>query len=118
MYFNAKEYMEQFGNEESIVLNDDVLPGNMWLFNKERYTKEMMKALPISNYFEWVGKHLRNEYKVVETDKFFALTGLLFEDGLNLDVDPKSDKQVIKTTQMNLRVPKIKITKDGLPQIS
>jgi hypothetical protein len=118
MYFNAKEYMEQFGNEESIVLNDDVLPGNMWLFNKERYTQEMMKALPISNYFEWAGKHLRNEYKVVETDKFFALTGLLFEDGLNLDVDPKSDKQVIKTTHMNLRVPKIKITKDGLPQIS
>ncbi|MFN5921437.1 MAG: hypothetical protein ACK45I_09065 [Bacteroidota bacterium] len=42
----------------------------------------------------------------------------MFEDGIELEVDTKNDRQVIKTTQMNLRVPKIKITKNGLPQIS
>ncbi|MFN5026036.1 MAG: hypothetical protein ACK4Y6_00625 [Bacteroidota bacterium] len=118
MYFTAKEYVEQFSSDETIVIDDTVLPGDMWVFNKEKYVQEMMAALPIPNYFEWAGKKLKTEYKNLDTDKFFSLTGLLFEDGIALEVDTKNDRQVIKTTQMNLRVPKIKITKNGLPQIS
>ncbi len=114
MYFNAKEFVEQFGHDESIIIDDSLNGQEMWVFNKEKYRDEMIKALPIPNYFEWAGKRLKAEYKNLETDKFFSLTGLLFEDGIELEVDPKSDRQVIKTSQMNLRVPKIKITKHGL----
>lgn len=118
MYFNAKEYVEQFANEETIIIDDTLNEAEMWVFNKEKYRHEMMAALPIPNYFEWAGKRLKAEYKNLETDKFFALSSLLFEDGIDLEVDPKSDRQVIKTSQMNLRVPKIKISKDGLSKIS
>lgn len=118
MYFNAKEFVEQFANDEAIIIDDSLNGQEMWVFNKEKYREEMMQALPIPNYFEWAGKKLKNEYKNLETDKFFSLTGLLFEEGIDLEVDPKSDRQVIKTSQMNLRVPKIKITKHGLSEIS
>jgi len=114
MYFNAKEFVEQFSNDESIIIDDTLANQEMWVFNKEKYREEMMASLPIPNYFEWAGKKLKSEYSHLETDKFFSLTGLLFEEGIDLEVDPKSDRQVIKTSQMNLRVPKIKITKNGL----
>jgi hypothetical protein len=114
MYFNAKEYVEQFANEESIILDDTLPTSDMWVFNKEKYRDDMMKALPIPNYFEWAGKKLRSEYKHIETDKFFALTGLLFEEEILLEVDEKTDRQVIKTSQMNLRVPKIKLKSNGI----
>lgn len=118
MYFNAKEYAEQFAHEETIIIDDSAAQSEMWVFNKDKYKAEMMQSLPISNYFEWAGKKLKSEYSNLETDKFFALSSLLFEEGIDLEVDPNADRQVIKTSQMNLRVPKIKITKDGLSKIS
>ncbi len=114
MYFNAKEYVEQFSNDEAIIIDDEQTPAEMWVFNKDKYRDEMMRALPIGNYFEWAGKKLKGEYKQLDTDKFFSLSGLLFEEGIDLEVDPDAERQVIRTTQMNLRVPKIKMTKHGL----
>ena len=114
MYFNAREYVEQFANEQTILIEDAAVDGEMWVFSKDKYREQMMHSLPIHNYFEWAGKKLKGEYKELETDKLFSLTSLLFEEGIDLDVDVKSERQVIKTTQMNLRVPKIKITKNGL----
>jgi hypothetical protein len=119
MYWNAKEFVEQFQHNEDIILNDEAVDSSsMWVFNKDLYREKLMQKLPLNNFFEWAGKTLKTEYKTIETDKFFSLTTLLFEDGISLEVDPKADRQVIKTSQMNLRVPKVKITKDGIPQIS
>ncbi len=74
----------------------------------------MLQSLPLNSFFEWAGKTLKSEYKTIETDKFFSLTTLLFEEGITLELEPKSDRQLIKTSQMNLRVPKIKITRYGI----
>ena len=118
MYFNAKEYVEQFIKEETIIIDDTMLENEKWVFNKDRYKEQMMKSLPLDNFFEWAGKNLKGEYKKIETDKFFALTALLFEEGITLEVDMKKDRQVIKTSQMNLRVPKVKITRYGISPLS
>ncbi len=115
MYWNAKEYVEQFEGNDEIILEDVALEDfEKWIFNKELYRSKLIQSLPVSSFFEWAGKTLKGEYKAIETDKFFSLTTLLFEEGIILELDPKSDRQLIKTSQMNLRVPKIKITKHGI----
>lgn len=118
MYWNAREFVEQFQHEESIILSDEIDAGEMWVFNKDRYKDMLMSKLPVGNFFEWCGKTLKSEYKEIETEKFFSLTTLLFEDGITLEFDQKSDRQLIKTSTMTLRVPKIKIVRYGLSEIS
>ncbi len=114
-YLNAKEYVEQFMQTSEVYLTeaDDFL-NEKWIFNKDFYLDQLKQNLPQPNFFEWAGKTLKSEYKNVDTEKFFSLTTLLFEDDLELEFDTKSDRQMIKTTEMNLRVPKIKVKRNGL----
>jgi hypothetical protein len=115
MYLNAKEYLEQFITEENILVEDPIAKSDKWVFNKELYRSKMLEQLPIDSFFDWCGLTLRSEYKDIETDKFFALTGLLFEDDITLELDEtEKDRKLIKTSQMTLRVPKIKILKYGI----
>jgi hypothetical protein len=119
MYFNAKEFVDQFANVQDVYIEDPVLlPSDKWIFNKEQYMEKLNRQMPVANFFEWAGTTLKSEYNVIETEKFFSLTTLLFEDELELEFDLKSDRLLIKTTEMNLRVPKIKIKRHGIPQIS
>lgn len=115
MYFNSLEYVQQYMQNDDVYLEDPNLSASdKWIFNKEFYREQLMKELPMPNFFEWAGTTLRGEYKDIETEKFFSLSTLLFEDDIELEFDPTADRQVIRTTEMNLRVPKIKIKRHGL----
>ncbi len=115
MYFNALEYVQEFTQNTEIYLEDVALTASdKWIFNKDVYRDLLVKELPMPNFFEWAGKTLLGEYTQIETEKFFSLSTLLFEDDIELEFDPTADRQVIRTTEMNLRVPKIKIKRHGL----
>jgi hypothetical protein len=115
MYFNALEYVNEYMNNIDIYLEEPNLTmGDKWIFNKEVYMTKLTQELPVKNFFEWAGKTLQGEYKEIETEKFFSLSTLLFEDSIELEFDASADRMVIKTSDMNLRVPKIKIKRHGL----
>lgn len=115
MYFNALEYVQEFTQNTDVYLDDSVInQSDKWIFNKELYRDMMVKELPMPNFFDWAGKTLKGEYETIETEKFFSLATLLFEDDIELEFDPKADRQMIRTTEMNLRVPKIKIKRHGI----
>ncbi|MBP7511508.1 MAG: hypothetical protein KA981_06240 [Bacteroidia bacterium] len=114
MYMNAKEYLEQFAIDETIFVEDPMMLSDKWVFNKDLYKMRLMDQLPLDSFFEWCGLTLKNDYKEIETDKFFALTALLFEEGINIEIENESDRQLIKTSQMTLRVPKLKIVRYGI----
>lgn len=114
MYLNAKEYLEQYAVEETIILEDPMILTDKWVFNKDLYKNRLMSQLPLDSFFEWCGLTLKTDYTSIETDKFFALTALLFEEGISIELDAIADKQLINTTQMTLRVPKLKINRYGL----
>ncbi len=114
MYLNAKEYLEQFAVDETIILEDPQQLTDKWIFNKDLYKNRLLAALPVNSFFEWCGLTLKSDYQYIETDKFFALTTLLFEDGISVELDNENDRQLIQTNQMTLRVPKLKIMKYGI----
>ena len=114
MYLNAKEYLEQYAIDETIILEDPMMLTDKWVFNKDLYKNKLMSQLPLDSFFEWCGLTLQTDYTSIETDKFFALTALLFEEGISIELDAIAEKQLINTTQMTLRVPKLKINRYGL----
>jgi len=114
MYLNAREYVQQFGKDETIILEDPKASSDKWVFNKELYKEKMLQQLPLESFFDWCGLTLKTDYQTIETDKLFALTALLFEDGISIEVDIHKERSLIKTSQMVLRVPKIKINRYGI----
>ncbi len=114
MYLNAKEYLEQFAVDETIILEEPQQLTDKWIFNKDLYKGRLMAELPVNSFFEWCGLTLKTDYQYIETDKFFALTTLLFEEGISVELDTESDRQLIQTNQMTLRVPRLKVIKYGL----
>lgn len=114
MYMNAKEYLEQFAIDETIILEDPTMLSDKWVFNKDLYKARMMDQLPMDSFFEWCGLTLRGDYEKIETDKFFALTALLFEEGISIELEDLNDRQLINTSNMTLRVPKLKIARYGI----
>ncbi len=118
MYLNAKEYVEQFATDEKIMIDEPFAMSDKWVFKKDFYKDKMMKQLPVDHFFEWCGLILKKDYQDIETDKFFALSSLLFEEGISIEVDIMDERKLINTSHMTLRVPKIKIAKYGIPKIS
>lgn len=65
-----------------------------WHFDKEHYKEKLVSQLPINNFFLWCYNTLHQEYEMVEKDKFFALTTLIFEtdiiaelSGMNIELE-------------------------------
>ncbi|MBC7382740.1 MAG: hypothetical protein H7296_07045 [Bacteroidia bacterium] len=114
MYLNAKEYVEQFAIDETIILEEPLAVTDKWVFSKELYRARLMEHLPMNSFFEWCGVTLKNDYQQIDTDKFFALTALLYEEGISIEVEVSEDRQLINTSNMTLRVPKIKIARYGI----
>jgi hypothetical protein len=115
MYFNALEYVNEYMTTVEIYLDEpEINASDMWIFNKDLYMNKLTQDLPVKSFFEWAGKTLQSEYNTIETEKLFSLSTLLFEDSIEIEFDEKADRQVIKTSDMNLRVPQINIKRHGL----
>ena len=114
IYLNAREYFEQFEDMDNFYLEEDVTLRDNWIFNREAYRMKLEQKLPIENFFGWAVDTLEGEYEKIETEKFFALMGLLFEEDLLLEVNDEIKTQKIYTDELALKGPMIKISKYGI----
>jgi hypothetical protein len=114
IYLNAREYFEQFEDMDNFYLEEDGTLHDNWIFNREAYRMKLEQKLPIENFFGWAVDTLETEYEKIETEKFFALMGLLFEEDFQLEVSDEIKTQKIYTDELALKVPMIKISKYGI----
>ncbi len=113
-FFNAAEIFEQFKNEEDVYFDEEEVEAEKWIFDKEHYTQKLKENLPVDNFFKWCNKTLKDDYKKVEIEKFFALTSLAFDENLLLEYTAKPEYEKIKINDLTLTVPKIKINNHGI----
>ncbi len=113
-FFNAAEIFEQFKNEEDVYFDEVEVEAEKWIFDKEHYTQKLKENLPVDNFFKWCNKTLKDDYKKVEIEKFFALTSLAFDENLLLEYTAKPEYEKIKINDLTLTVPKIKINNHGI----
>lgn len=110
-FFNASEIFEQFKNEVDVYFEEEENDSEKWIFDKEHYTKKLKDNLPVDNFFSWCNKTLKEEYKKVEIEKFFALTQLAFDDDIEREYHEKAQFDKIKINDLTLTVPKLIINK-------
>lgn len=113
MYLNTIEFFAQFTVEDNVYIEEENESREKWLFNKNRYIERLQTQLPINNFFYWCLDSLIEEKEEVSPDKFFALTSLLFEDNLEVEIEGEN-KIEIKTTETIINAPVIKINNYGI----
>ncbi|MES2140101.1 MAG: hypothetical protein V4511_10375 [Bacteroidota bacterium] len=113
-FFNASEIFEQFKNETDIYFEDEINNEEKWIFDKEFFTNKLKSNLPVNDFFKWCNKTLKEEYKKVEIEKFFALTTLAFDEDIERDFGKTPEFDKIKINDLTLTVPKITINKHGI----
>ena len=113
-FFNAAEFFEQFKNDTDVFFEEEINNAEKWIFDKAHYTEKLKSNLPVENFFKWCNATLKDEYKKVEIEKFFALTSLAFDENLQLEYPLKAEYEKIKINDLTLTVPKITINNHGI----
>ncbi len=113
-FFNAAEFFDAFKNDADVYIEDEEYADEKWIFDKQHYKDKLQENMPVLDFFKWCNKTLKEDYKKVEIEKFFALTSLAFEEDLQLEYPAKAEFDKIKINELTLTVPKITINKHGI----
>jgi hypothetical protein len=114
-YLTAKEYVEQFLDDEPVYFDEEQTFQEKWIFNRDLYKVRLESQLPVEDFFGWCSKTVKKDFQNVDQEKFFSMVSLLFEEDLAMEFDDDdSPYATIKTTDVKMRVPKIKIFKHGI----
>lgn len=113
-FYNASEIFEQFKNETDVYFEEEENEAEKWIFDKDHYTKKLKDNLPVENFFSWCNKTLKEDYKKVEIEKFFALTTLAFDEDIEREYGLKPEFDKIKINDLTLTVPKVTINPQSL----
>lgn len=100
---------EQFAQAEVVMYEESEADFDKWIFDREAFMNKLQSQLPVNDFFGWCYKALQNDFDHIETEKFFALTGLLFDESLQIDFPKKNERVELKTTTSHLSVPKLKV---------
>jgi hypothetical protein len=114
IYLNTKEYFEQFTHAEEATIEEEIVKEQRWIFRKSHYKQKLIEKLPLENFFGWCNDELKVESNEITNEKFFALTGLLFEEDLEVSFSDKNETIKIKTVTSNLKVPKLIVKRNGV----
>lgn len=113
-FFNAAEIFEQFKNDHDVYFDEEVNTDEKWIFDKDYYSGKLKSSLPVNDFFKWCTKTLKEDYKKVEIEKFFALTTLAFDEDIERDFGTKAEFEKLKINDLTLTYPKITINQHGI----
>ena len=60
----------------------------------------------------WCNEQFKDDE--ITNEKVFALTGLLFEEDLEINISAKAEMMKLKTATSNLNVPKLNVKRNGV----
>lgn len=109
MLYKVREFFEQFSVNEVVMYEETEAEFDKWIFDREAFMQKLQSQMPVNDFFTWCYKTLNKDFENIETEKFFALTGLLFDEALQIDFPKKDERVNIETTTSKLSVPKIKV---------
>jgi hypothetical protein len=109
MLFKVKEFFEQFETQEAVYYEETDADFDKWIFDRDLFMTQLNAELPVKDFFGWCSKMLLKDFSHIETEKFFAITGLLFDEALNVEFPKKDERTTIETLNARIDLPKIKI---------
>lgn len=109
MLFKTREFFEQFQQAETVLLEESTADFDKWIFDREGFKNELKAQMPVNDFFGWCVQTLSRDFNVIEPEKFFALTGLLFDEDVSIDFPTRNERVHIDTTTARISVPKLKV---------
>ena len=109
MLYKVREFFEQFSVNEPITLEDGVVDFDKWIFDRDHFKGKLLANMPVNDFFGWCHKELRKDFVDIDTDKFFALCGLLFDSDLQIEFPKKAERVNLTTTTSKISLPKLKV---------
>lgn len=110
IFLNTKEFFEQFADEDEVVFEEEIPSMEKWIFNKNLYKSKLKEEGTVEDFFNWSAHLIKEEYKVVEPDKFFSMATLLFEEDITIDYPKKASHSKIRSGEYIYKVPKIQVS--------
>jgi hypothetical protein len=111
IYESTKLYFDQFKNEEEVIIEEDNIIFDQWIFDRSEYKNNLNENLPVEDFFSWCRASLEDEKKGFNFDNYFMVTSLLFEKEYEVIFEKGSKAISIKTEQGELIMPKLKLIK-------
>ncbi|MBL7942500.1 MAG: hypothetical protein JNM00_07025, partial [Flavobacteriales bacterium] len=109
MLYKVREFFQQFEHPENVYLEEDNDPFDKWIFDREMYKGKLNAELPVTDFFNWCVKELGTSFSEIETEKFFAMTGLIFDEEFSIEYNTEGARTNIRTTTSKLTVPMLRI---------
>lgn len=82
---DAQSIIELIQNQEPTIVYEETDFEQPWIFEKEKYKNMLINDLPVQNFFQWCYLTLSQENQLINLEKFYALTSLLFEKEFNAE---------------------------------
>jgi hypothetical protein len=111
LYEDAKFIIELTEKKEPIIIKEDIEFEKPWLFDKEKYKKLLLENLPVENFFEWCYLQLSREHQIVDAEKFYSLTSLLFENEFVAEFTD-SKKTRLELHDYSILAPKVRLNNE------
>lgn len=104
----ASLFLDQFKQRETIYFENDTTEIDDWIPDSEHYKDELIKNLPIANFYEWCYNQLQTETENISVIKFISLANLIHEKDFYAEF---SDKQKFKIELLDatIQLPKVKL---------
>jgi hypothetical protein len=114
MLYKTREFFEQFQQQDAIVIEDNSVDFDRWIFDRDLFKQKLESELPCNDFFAWCMSSLKKDFTEVDTEKFFAVANLLFDEDLLIEYNNRSERTLIETKNSSISVPKLKIIPNGI----
>lgn len=104
----ASLFLDQFKGKEVVYFENDTIDFDNWIPDTEFYKSELIKHLPVLNFYEWCYFQLKSENEKINIVKFISLANLIHENDFYADFSI-SQKFEIELDDVIIKVPKVKI---------
>jgi hypothetical protein len=104
----ASLFLDQFKYKETIYFENDITEIDDWIPDSEHYKSELMKNLPVENFYEWCYNQLQTETENISIVKFISLANLIHEKDFYAEFSDKQ-KFEIELTDAIIQLPKVKL---------
>ncbi|MBY5959819.1 hypothetical protein KUV50_16820 [Membranicola marinus] len=111
VYENTKQYFEQFRHEESVYIEEAGAPEEQWIFDQEEYRQRLESQLPVDDFFSWCGSAISEDKPHFRLDEYFMITSLIFEDDYEIESHHPATNAILKSDDVQLVLPRLKIKK-------
>lgn len=104
----AALFLDQFKQRESVYFEDEATEIDDWIPDSEHYKDELLKNLPVANFYDWCHKQLQTETENISMIKFISLANLIHEKDFYAEFSD-GQKFEIELSDAIIQLPKVKI---------